>query len=48
MTVDGVKRSMAKGKTGSISNAKPLTIAGKGTCDQITVTTSSPVRVEKG
>ena len=54
MTVDGVKRSMAKGKTGSISNAKPLTIAGKGTCDQITVTCDyfvgdvDWVRVEKG
>lgn len=54
MTVDGVKRSTAQGKTGSISNPKPLTIAGKGTCDQITVTCDyfvgdiDWVRIEKG
>ena len=54
MTVDGVKRSTAMGKTGSISNPKPLTIAGKGTCDQITVTCDyfvgdiDWIRIEKG
>lgn len=54
MTVDGVVRSTASGATGSISNTKPLTIAGKGTCDQITVTCDYFVgdidwlRIEKG
>lgn len=54
MTVDGAVRNTAAGKTGSISNPKPLTIAGKGTCDQITVTCDyfvgdiDWVRIEKG
>lgn len=54
MTVDGVKRSTALGKTGNIFNPKPLTIAGKGTCDQIAVTCDyfvgdiDWVRIEKG
>lgn len=54
MTVDGQVRATATGKTGSISNSKPLTIAGKGTCDQITVTCDyfvgdiDWVRIEKG
>jgi Concanavalin A-like lectin/glucanases superfamily len=54
MTVDGKLRATGKGKTGSISNTKPLTIAGKGTCDQISVTCDyfvgdiDWVRIEKG
>ena len=54
MTVDGVKRSTATGKTGNISNPKPLTIAGKGTCNQTSVTCDywagdiDWVRIEKG
>lgn len=38
MTVDGVVTGRHVGPTGSISNSKPLTIAGKASCDQITVT----------
>jgi len=38
MTVDGVLVATLKHATGSISNTKVLSIAGKSTCDQITVT----------
>jgi hypothetical protein len=38
MTVDGKVVSTLKHATGNISNSKPLTIAGKQSCDQITVT----------
>jgi hypothetical protein len=54
MTVDGVVRATAKGVTGSIANTKPLTIAGKGTCDQVKVTCDyfvgdiDWIRIEKG
>jgi hypothetical protein len=37
-SVDGVVTGRDVGPTGTISNTKPLTIAGKGTCDQVTVT----------
>jgi hypothetical protein len=54
MTVDGVVRNTAKGRTGNISNSTRLTIAGKGSCDQISVTCDywvgdiDWVRIEKG
>ncbi|MFI5099852.1 MAG: LamG-like jellyroll fold domain-containing protein [Actinomycetes bacterium] len=38
MTVDGVLVATLKHATGTISNTKVLSIAGKSTCDQITVT----------
>jgi hypothetical protein len=38
MVVDGVQTATLKHATGNISNTKPLTIAGKLSCDQITVT----------
>lgn len=38
MTVDGVLVATLKHATGNISNTKVLSIAGKSTCDQITVT----------
>ena len=38
MTVDGVVTQRLKGVTGTISNTWPLSIAGKVSCDQITVT----------
>lgn len=38
MVVDGVVTATLKHATGMISNTKPLTIAGKGTCDQVSVT----------
>jgi Concanavalin A-like lectin/glucanases superfamily len=38
MTVDGVKVSTLNHATGNISNTKVLSIAGKSTCDQISVT----------
>ena len=38
MTVDGTLVSTLKHATGTISNTKPLTIAGKNTCDQIKIT----------
>jgi hypothetical protein len=54
MTVDGVVRDTVLGATGSISNALPLSIAGKTECDQVDVTCDyfvgdiDWVRVEKG
>jgi hypothetical protein len=38
MVVDGKVTATLKHATGNISNTKPLTIAGKGNCDQVTVT----------
>ncbi len=38
MTVDGVQVAKIAHATGNISNTKPLSIAGKNSCDQITVT----------
>ena len=38
MIVDGKVTATLKHATGTISNSKPLTIAGKGTCDQVSVT----------
>jgi hypothetical protein len=38
MIVDGKVTATLKHATGNISNTKPLTIAGKNSCDQITVT----------
>ena len=38
MTIDGTSTRRAKGATGTISNAVPLTIGGKVNCDQVTVT----------
>ncbi len=38
MTVDGALVATLKHATGTISNTKVLSIAGKSTCDQITVT----------
>jgi hypothetical protein len=38
MVVDGTVRSTLKHATGNISNSKPLSIAGKSSCDQVTVT----------
>ena len=35
--VDGVKKQQKSGPTGSIANTKPLSIAGKSECDQVTV-----------
>ena len=37
MTIDGARVRHAPGRTGTISNAAPLTIGGKGTCDQVQV-----------
>jgi hypothetical protein len=38
MIVDGKVTATLKHATGTISNTKPLTIAGKGNCDQVSVT----------
>ena len=38
MTVDGVVTARALGPTGNIDNNRPLSIAGKTNCDQITIT----------
>ena len=38
MIVDGEGHGKLEHATGNISNTKPLTIAGKGTCDQVSVT----------
>jgi hypothetical protein len=38
MTVDGVVVSRNLGPTGNINNTRPLSIAGKTNCDQITIT----------
>jgi len=54
MFVDGVMTSRLTGSTGTISNSRELTIAGKGNCDQIEVTCDyfggdiDYVRIEKG
>lgn len=38
LKIDGSVVDTASGKTGSISNSRPITIAGKLNCDQITTT----------
>ena len=38
MTIDGVVTGRNRNTTGTISNTRPLTIAGKGNCDQVTIT----------
>jgi len=38
MTIDGTTVYRLFGPTGSISNTMPLTIGGKLSCDQVTVT----------
>jgi Laminin G domain len=38
MTVDGVVTGRNRNATGTIANTRPVTIAGKGTCDQVEVT----------
>lgn len=54
MTIDGVKKRTGTGPTGAITNTFPLTIGGKGTCDQVSVTCDyfvgdiDYVRIEKG
>jgi Laminin G domain len=54
MTVDGTSKRTGNGATGSISNSKNLSIGGKSSCDQKTVTCDyfvgdiDYVRIEKG
>jgi hypothetical protein len=38
MWIDGVRTGRNLNPTGTIANTRPVTIAGKGNCDQITVT----------
>ena len=38
MRVDGVVTSRNRNRTGTIANTRPLTIAGKGRCDQVEIT----------
>jgi hypothetical protein len=38
MWVDGVFTSRNRNATGTIANTRPVTIAGKGNCDQVTIT----------
>jgi Concanavalin A-like lectin/glucanases superfamily len=38
MWVDGVQTSRNRNATGTIANTRPVTIAGKGNCDQVTIT----------
>jgi hypothetical protein len=38
MTVDGVVTGRNRNPTGTIANTRPLTIAGKGNCDQVRTT----------
>ena len=38
MIIDGVVTGRNRNPTGTIANTRPLTIAGKGNCDQITIT----------
>ena len=38
LTVDGTLRDTAGGSSGNISNTRPITIAGKYNCDQISIT----------
>jgi hypothetical protein len=38
LTVDGALVATSNGRTGTISNSRPISIAGKVNCDQITVT----------
>ena len=38
MTVDGVVTGRNRNPTGTIANTRPLTIAGKGNCDQVEIT----------
>lgn len=54
MFVDGVMTNRLTGATGTIANDRPMTIGGKGVCDQVLVTCDyfggdiDYVRVEKG
>jgi hypothetical protein len=38
MTIDGVVTGRNRNPTGTISNTRPVTIAGKGHCDQVEIT----------
>jgi hypothetical protein len=38
MVIDGVVTGRNRNATGNISNTRPVTIAGKGNCDQVEVT----------
>jgi hypothetical protein len=38
MTIDGVVTGRNRNATGTIANARPVTIAGKGNCDQVEIT----------
>jgi hypothetical protein len=38
MIIDGVVTGRNRNATGTIANTRPVTIAGKGNCDQITIT----------
>jgi hypothetical protein len=38
MMIDGVVTSRNRNATGNISNTRPVTIAGKGNCDQVEIT----------
>ena len=38
MIIDGVVTSRNRNATGNISNTRPVTIAGKGNCDQVEIT----------
>jgi Laminin G domain len=38
MTIDGVVTGRNRNATGTISNTRPVTIAGKGNCDQVEIT----------
>ena len=54
MWIDGVSISFLAGSTGSISNSRDVSIAGKYSCDQITITCDyfagdiDYIRIEKG
>jgi Laminin G domain len=38
MTIDGVVTGRNRNATGTIANTRPVTIAGKGNCDQVAIT----------
>jgi hypothetical protein len=38
MVIDGVVTGRNRNATGNISNTRPVTIAGKGNCDQVEIT----------
>ena len=38
MWVDGAVTGRNRNPTGTIANTRPVTIAGKGNCDQVTIT----------